>query len=331
VHQEAADCGIDKLIATEHSDLTMDISTLNTRAGQYFATLQERIVAAIEAIDGPGRFVEDHWERPGGGGGRSRVLTGGAIFEKAGVGYSEVHGDMDPAFAHQLPGSGTRFTAVGVSLVFHPHNPHIPTVHANFRFLTKGDRAWFGGGADLTPYYPVLEDVVHFHQTWKAACDAHPGVADHAKLKAECDQYFYLPHRQEHRGVGGIFFDYLEGGREASFAFVQTCGDAFLNAYAPIVERRRDTPFTAAERSFQEYRRGRYVEFNLVYDRGTIFGLKTNGRTESILMSLPPVVRYTYDYRPEPGSREARLTDYWLKPRNWAAESPTPDEPRSVS
>ncbi|MBL8208940.1 MAG: coproporphyrinogen III oxidase, partial [Blastocatellia bacterium] len=201
------------------------------------------------------------------GGGRSRVLSEGGVFEKAGVGFSEVFGDMDPAFAGQLPGEGTAFTAAGVSLVFHPRSPIIPTVHANFRFLTKGDRAWFGGGADLTPYYPKLEDVVHFHKTWQAVCEGHPGIGDYPAMKTACDDYFFLPHRQEHRGIGGIFFDYLEGDLEKTFNFVQTCGNAFLNAYLPIVHRRKDEAYTPSQRKFLEYRRGRYVEFNLVYDR----------------------------------------------------------------
>jgi coproporphyrinogen III oxidase len=294
------------------------IEELRHRSNAFFEALQDRICAAVETLDGGGRFVEDHWQRPGGGGGRSRVLAEGNVFEKAGVGYSNVFGEIDPALAKSMPGDGPHFTACGVSLVFHPHSPHIPSVHANFRFLSRGSVAWFGGGADLTPYYPVKEDVVHFHRTWKTICDAHPGVGDHAAMKAECDRYFYISHRQEHRGVGGIFFDNLSGNLERTFAFVQDCGHAVLEAYGPIVERRRSTPFTEAERRFQEYRRGRYVEFNLVYDRGTLFGLKTNGRIESILMSLPPVVRYVYDFKAEPGSREAGLTDDWLKPRDWA-------------
>jgi coproporphyrinogen III oxidase len=289
-------------------------------AVEYFLGLQDRICAGLAAADGR-PFREDSWRRDGGGGGRSRELEGGDLFEKAGVNFSEVFGEMDPAFAGQIPGTGTSFTATGVSLVLHPRSPRVPTVHANFRFLTKGDRAWFGGGADLTPYYPVREDVVHFHRTWKAVCDRHPGVADHAKMKQACDEYFHLKHRNEARGVGGIFFDYLGGDAlEPTFAFVREAGDAFLPSYLPIVERRRDDPYTADQRAFQEYRRGRYVEFNLLYDRGTVFGLRTNGRTESILMSLPPVVRYVYDYRPAAGTPEAELTEYWLKPRDWAQE-----------
>jgi coproporphyrinogen III oxidase len=295
------------------------------RTVEYFRGLQDRICAGLAALDG-GTFREDTWDREGGGGGRSRVLENGAVFEKAGVNFSEVFGEMDPQFAKQIPGEGTRFTAAGVSLVLHPRSPLVPTVHANFRFLTKGETAWFGGGGDLTPYYPFREDVVHFHRTWKAVCDRHAPLVDHATMKKDCDDYFHLKHRNEARGVGGIFFDYLGTKGEdlmAAFAFVRDAGDAFLPSYGPIAERRRGLAWTPEQRAFQEYRRGRYVEFNLVYDRGTIFGLKTNGRTESILMSLPPVVRYVYDYRPEPGTPEAELTDYWLKPRDWANESQT--------
>jgi coproporphyrinogen III oxidase len=242
------------------------------------------------------------------------------VFEKAGVNFSEVHGQLSPEFAAQLPGEGRDFTATGVSLVLHPQSPMVPTVHANFRFLTKGGRWWFGGGADLTPYYPYREDVVHFHRVWKRICEAHRPVVDYQRLKTWCDEYFFLAHRGEARGVGGIFFDYLEGDWERLFAFVRDCGDAFLEAYAPTVERRRNEPHGERERRFQEYRRGRYVEFNLIYDRGTVFGLKTGGRVESILMSLPPVARWDYDYHPEPGSREAELYEVYLRPRDWASE-----------
>ena len=288
-------------------------------AAAYFRGLQSRIVAALEDLDG-GRFREDAWERPGGGGGRSRVLADGALFEKGGVNFSDVHGEMSEEFARQIPGEGRGFRATGVSLVLHPRSPLVPTVHANFRFLTKGDRQWFGGGADLTPYYPFREDVLHFHRVWRDVCAAHSGVADHAKLKKWCDDYFFLPHRGEARGVGGIFFDYLEGDFDATFAFVRAAGDAFVDAYLPIARRRRGEPYSEEQRAFQEYRRGRYVEFNLLYDRGTLFGLKTDGRVESILMSLPPRVRWVYDYHPTPGSREEELTAYYLKPRDWAAE-----------
>ena len=290
---------------------------MHDRAVSYFRDLQDRICAAVAAADGGGSFREDTWARAAGGGGRSRVIEEGAVFEKGGVNFSEVHGELTPEFAKQLPGDGRTFTAAGVSLVLHPRSPLVPTVHANFRYLTHGAKTWFGGGADLTPYYPFREDVVHFHRTWKRVCDAHPGVADHATMKATCDDYFHLKHRDEARGVGGIFFDYMDA-TDDTFAFVRAAGDAFLGAYLPIVERRKGLAYTPEQRVFQEYRRGRYVEFNLVYDRGTVFGLKTDGRVESILMSLPPVVRYVYDYRPAPGSAEAELTDYWLKPKDWA-------------
>jgi coproporphyrinogen III oxidase len=296
--------------------------TLHHRAVEYFRGVQDRICGGIEAADGGGRFREDSWERPGGGGGRTRVLENAGVFEKAGVNFSEVFGEFSPEFAKQIPGEGTAFTATGVSLVLHPRSPLVPTVHANFRMLTHGSKAWFGGGADLTPYYPFKEDVVHFHRTWKRVCEAHAPLADYAKMKADCDAYFHLPHRNEARGVGGVFFDYFGGDDlESAFGFVRAAADTFLESYVPIVDRRKALTWTPEQRAFQEYRRGRYVEFNLIYDRGTIFGLKTNGRTESILMSLPPVVRYVYDYHPAPGSREAELTEYWLKPRDWTGEA----------
>jgi coproporphyrinogen III oxidase len=297
----------------------MPTEPLRDRAVLYFRDLQDRVVAALEALDGA-RFREDSWQREGGGGGRSRVLADGGVFEKAGVNFSDVHGEMSEEFAKQVPGEGRDFTACGVSLVLHPRSPMIPTVHANFRFLTKGERQWFGGGVDLTPYYPYREDVIHFHRVLRGACVRHAPLIDYARLKKWCDEYFYLPHRDEPRGVGGLFFDHLEGDHERLFAFVRDCGDAFLDAYLPIVERRKNEPYTERERLFQEFRRGRYVEFNLIYDRGTLFGLKTAGRIESILMSLPPVVRWRYDYRPEPGTREAELYEVYLKPRDWAAE-----------
>jgi coproporphyrinogen III oxidase len=297
----------------------MSHAELHRRAVEFFRGAQERICAALEAADGPGRFREDAWDRPGGGGGRSRVLEEGGVFEKAGVNFSEVSGEFPPEFAKQLPGDGLAFAATGVSLVLHPRSPLVPTIHANFRMLTHGSKAWFGGGADLTPYYPFKEDVVHFHATWKRVCETHSPMVDYAKLKRDCDEYFYLPHRQEARGVGGIFFDYFDGGDlERGFEFVRGAADQFVPSYVPIVERRKGLEWSAEQRRFQEYRRGRYVEFNLLYDRGTVFGLRTQGRTESILMSLPPVVRYVYDWHPQPGSPEAELTEYWLKPRDWA-------------
>ena len=288
---------------------------IEARAAAYFQELQDRVCTALEVADGGARFRQDAWERPGGGGGRSRVLEGGALFEKAGVNFSLVHGDFKPELAATMPGDGLAFVATGVSLVLHPRSPRVPTVHANFRCLRRGAASWFGGGADLTPYYPVREDVEHFHRTWKRACDAH-GADRYPRFKQWCDEYFYLPHRGETRGIGGIFFDHLKEDPERELAFVRTCGDAFLDAYLPIVERRRNDAWGERERSFQLLRRGRYVEFNLLYDRGTIFGLRTDGRVESILMSLPPEVRWAYDPSFAAGSEEAQLSD-WLRPQAW--------------
>jgi len=290
-------------------------------AADFFKDLQDRICVGLAEADGKKTFREDVWQRAGGGWGRSRILADGGVFEKAGVNFSEVHGQMAPEFARQIPGEGLDFTATGISLVLHPRNPVVPTVHANFRFLTKGDKEWFGGGSDLTPYYPFREDVIHFHKTWQTVCTRHPAPVDYERFKKACDSYFFLPHRNEPRGVGGIFFDNLEGEFQTLFAFVQDAGNAFLDAYLPIVRRRQNLPYTDKHKTFQEIRRGRYVEFNLIHDRGTAFGLRTGGRTESILMSLPPVVRWQYDYQPEPGSAEAQLDDF-LKPRDWANETP---------
>jgi coproporphyrinogen III oxidase len=303
--------------------MTTPLDASFTGAADYFRSLQDRICAALADLDGRADFREDAWQREGGGGGRSRVLIDGQVLEKAGVNFSEVFGQMSPDFARQVPGEGLDFSATGISLVLHPKSPMVPTVHANFRYLTKGARWWFGGGADLTPYYPYRDDVIHFHSTWKAACTRHSEPVNYARFKQGCDEYFYLPHRGEHRGVGGIFFDYLEGDFASLFRFVKDCGDAFLDAYLPIARRRKGEPYTVDQRRFQEFRRGRYVEFNLIYDRGTLFGLKTGGRIESILMSLPPLVRWPYDYHPHAGTREAELYDY-LKPRDWASESPLP-------
>jgi coproporphyrinogen III oxidase len=292
---------------------------MHKKAAGYFRTLQDRITKTLEQVDAAGRFREDVWKREGGGGGRSRVIVEGGVFEKGGVNFSEVHGELSEEFAKQLPGEGRTFTATGISLVMHPRSPFVPTAHMNFRYLTKGNHAWFGGGADLTPYYPFREDVISFHKTWKRVCARH-AVADYAKMKADCDKYFFLPHRNEPRGVGGIFFDYMDGEMDRVFAFVREAGDAFLNAYVPIVDRRKDLPYTEHERRFQLFRRGRYVEFNLLYDRGTLFGLKTGGRVESILMSLPLTVRWEYDYQIEPGSPESLLYDVYLQPHDWANE-----------
>jgi coproporphyrinogen III oxidase len=285
----------------------------------YFRGLQDRICRALAQLDEKVQFREDSWQREGGGGGCTRVLADGAVFEKAGVNFSEVFGELSADFAAQIPGEGRDFNATGISLVLHPRSPLIPTVHANFRYLTKGAKWWFGGGADLTPFYPYRQDVIHFHRVWKHVCSRH-AVADYARFKQWCDEYFYLPHRGEARGVGGIFFDYLEGDWDALFSFIRDCGNAFLDAYMPIAERRRNEAYTPEQRAFQEFRRGRYVEFNLLYDRGTLFGLRTGGRTESILMSLPPVVRWVYEYDAPAGSRETELRDFYLQPRSWADE-----------
>ena len=289
--------------------------------------LQERLVEAIERADGGARFGRDRWERPGGGGGESRVLKHGALIEQGGVNFSEVAGASLPASAtHDRPAlAGAPFTAMGVSLVLHPKNPYVPTTHLNLRFLmaepARGAPVWwFGGGFDLTPYYPVREDVLHWHRTARDACADIPG--GYAKYKAWCDRYFFLPHRNETRGVGGLFFDDLnEPSFETCFAFARAVGEAFPKAWLPIAERRRATPFGERERSFQLLRRGRYVEFNLVHDRGTLFGLQTGGRTESILMSLPPLVRWEYGYAPEAGSPEEALVREWLRPRDWLGEA----------
>jgi coproporphyrinogen III oxidase len=321
-------------------------------AAAYFRALQDQIVTALERADGQA-FREDAWERAGGGGGRSRVLADGALFEKAGVNFSDVHGELRPEMAAALPGDGLRFRATGVSLVLHPRSPRVPTMHANVRHIERGGASWFGGGTDLTPYYVVPEDATHFHRTLRDAC-ARFSPAFYPRFKRWCDDYFFLPHRGEPRGVGGIFFDYLGVGAEATahgtrdasssassaavavapdpiegdgqrlFAFVQELGAAIMPAYLPIVERRRDLPWGERERRWQLVRRGRYVEFNLLYDRGTLFGLKTDGRIESILMSLPPEVRWEYGAVPEPGSPEAESLAAICARADWVGWSPSP-------
>lgn len=289
---------------------------LGRRMQAFVEALQDTICRAVEAEDGEGRFREDRWERPGGGGGRTRVLAGGRCFEKGGVNVSYVWGELEEGFAQKLGGDGKDFFATGVSLILHPQSPLVPTVHANFRFIQQGQKAWFGGGTDLTPHYLFDEDAQHFHRTLQAVCERHePG--SYLRFKQACDAYFFLPHRGEARGVGGIFFEDTGREPEAEFAFVQDCAQAFLEAYLPIVRRRKGLPFTEAQRRWAEVRRGRYVEFNLVYDRGTLFGLKTNGRVESILVSLPPAVRWVYDLEPVPGSEEARLLEVLRHPRAW--------------
>ncbi|MCM0589116.1 MAG: oxygen-dependent coproporphyrinogen oxidase [Gloeotrichia echinulata IR180] len=316
-----------------------------TRVSQFMQQLQDEITQALSQLDGAAKFHEDSWKRPEGGGGRSRILRDGAIFEQAGVNFSEVWGShLPPSILAQRPeAAGHGFYATGTSLVLHPRSPYIPTVHLNYRYFEAGPVWWFGGGADLTPYYPFAEDAAHFHKTFKQACDRHHSEY-YPVFKRWCDEYFYLKHRGEMRGVGGIFLDYQDGqgaiyrgpepnGEAANysnqvgtleqrswedlFALVQDCGRAFLPAYVPIVNRREGIEYGDRERNFQLYRRGRYVEFNLVYDRGTIFGLQTNGRTESILMSLPPLVRWEYGYQPEPNSPEAQLYEIFLKPQDW--------------
>ena len=292
----------------------------------YLRDLQNRITGALETIDGKSRFVTDDWQRDEGGGGSSMLLRDGAVFEQAGVNFSEVHGEQLPASASaQRPElAGRSFRAMGVSLVVHPDNPMAPTSHANVRFFCaeKPGAAtvwWFGGGFDLTPYYGYDEDCVHWHRMAKQAC-APFGKDYYSRYKQWCDEYFFIKHRGESRGIGGLFFDDLNQPDFAqAFAFMRSVGDHYLPAYTPIVERRMDENFGEREKRFQWYRRGRYVEFNLVYDRGTLFGLQSGGRTESILMSLPPVVNWRYNYQPEKGSREAELTDYYLTARDWLA------------
>jgi coproporphyrinogen III oxidase len=294
------------------------------RVKAFLMDLQDRICAALEAADGSARFAEDNWLRPGGGGGRSRVLAGGAVFEQAGVGFSHVTGDAMPpsATAHRPELAGRRWEALGVSLVIHPENPYLPTSHANVRFfIAEKDGAapvwWFGGGFDLTPFYPFEEDVVHWHRTAHSLCQPF-GTEFYPQYKQWCDDYFFLKHRNEARGIGGLFFDDLnEWGFERSFAFMQAVGNGYLDAYLPIVAKRKALPWGEREREFQLYRRGRYVEFNLVYDRGTLFGLQSGGRTESILMSMPPLVRWQYNWQPEPGSPEAELYEKYLPARDW--------------
>jgi coproporphyrinogen III oxidase len=323
-----------------------------SRAKALLMGLQDSICAGLASLDGEGGFEEQSWERPEGGGGRSRVMKDGRVFEQGGVNFSEVEGErLPPSILSQRPeAEGHCWFATGTSMVLHPRSPYVPTVHLNYRYFEAGPVWWFGGGADLTPYYPFLEDARHFHRTLKGACDGVDS-AYYKVFKPWCDEYFFLKHRGETRGVGGIFYDYQDPGGvlykggdpegpaakastavgpmhqdwEQLFALASACGNAFLPSYVPIVERRHGLPWGEVERQFQLYRRGRYVEFNLVFDRGTIFGLQTNGRTESILMSLPPLVRWEYGYKPAEGSREALLTDLFTRPQNWL-EDPSLEE-----
>ena len=304
------------------------------RVKTYLLGLQENICRGLEKTDDKGRFEEDVWQREAGGGGRTRVLAHGGVFEQAGVNFSHVYGNRLPpsATAARPELEGRDFQALGISLVIHPRNPYIPTSHANVRFFiankpgaeedADGSIWWFGGGYDLTPYYPNKEDIIHWHQTVKETCQPY-GDDVYPRYKKWCDDYFYLKHRNETRGVGGLFFDDLnEWGFERCFEFMQAVGNSYLPAYLPIVERRKNVQYGDRERAFQLYRRGRYVEFNLVYDRGTLFGLQSGGRTESILMSLPPVVNWRYNYQPERGSAEAELEEY-LRPRDWLSLMPS--------
>ena len=327
------------------SSQSLPPSDAKARVSAFMKQLQDEISQCLAEVDGAGQFQEDSWERPEGGGGRSRVLQEGAIFEQGGVNFSEVWGTKLPPsiIANRPEAEGHKFYATGTSMVLHPRNPYVPTVHLNYRYFEAGPVWWFGGGADMTPYYPFAEDAMHFHETYKQACDKHHQEY-YPVFKRWCDEYFYLKHRDETRGVGGLFFDYQDGtgalyrgphadkaaaeysneigelptrSWEEIFAFAQECGKSFLPAYLPIVKKRHPMEYSDRQRDFQLYRRGRYVEFNLVYDRGTIFGLQTNGRTESILMSLPPLVRWQYGYQPEPGSPEAELYETFLKPQDW--------------
>jgi coproporphyrinogen III oxidase len=316
-------------------------TTRSDRAAARFRKLQDDIVSALERADGTS-FRQDEWDRPGGGGGRTRVLSDGRLFEKAGVNFSDVHGELRPEMAGALPGDGPRFRATGVSLVLHPRSPRVPTMHANVRHIQRGATSWFGGGSDLTPYYVVREDAAHFHRTLRDAC-ARFDAGFYPRFKRWCDDYFFLPHRGEPRGVGGVFFDYLGAGAERTaahqaktgavappapsavesdperlFEFVIALGEAIMPAYLPIVNRRRDDAWGERERRWQLLRRGRYVEFNLLYDRGTIFGLRTDGRIESILMSLPPEVRWEYAAVPDPGTPEAESLAAICSRADWA-------------
>ncbi|WP_299272363.1 oxygen-dependent coproporphyrinogen oxidase [uncultured Psychroserpens sp.] len=292
----------------------------------YIHELQDTITSKLEAIDGKAKFQEDIWKRPEGGGGRTRVIEHGNVFEKGGVNISGVHGKLPDSMQTYFGVEDANFFACGLSLVLHPKNPMVPTVHANWRYFEMYDQdgnivdQWFGGGQDLTPYYLFEEDAIHFHQICKTACDHHNNNF-YETYKARCDEYFYNSHRNEGRGIGGLFFDYCKATSDMSmqnwYDFVTEVGDSFLEAYVPIVEKRKDLDYNKAQRDWQEIRRGRYVEFNLVHDKGTLFGLKTNGRIESILMSLPPHVQWVYDHHPEPGSKEEELINVLKQPKNW--------------
>jgi coproporphyrinogen III oxidase len=316
-----------RLTSQHSSSATQDKMNIKQNWISYIHDLQNRICLALEAADGKAKFVEDVWERPEGGGGKTRVISNGNVFEKGGVNTSVVYGEVTDLMRSQLKINGHSWFACGLSLVIHPYNPFVPTVHCNYRMFELYDEKgavvdrWFGGGTDLTPYYLFEEDARHFHQTYKNVCDSFD-KSFYPRFKEVCDNYFVNWHRnEERRGIGGIFYDYQRPGtdRDVNFwmNFGKACGDAFIHAYVPIVEKRKDTPFEQQHKHWQEIRRGRYTEFNLVHDRGTLFGLKTNGRIESILMSLPPTVRFEYNYQPEPGSEEDKLLQACLHPRDW--------------
>ncbi len=293
---------------------------------QYILNLQDQITAGLEKVDGEAKFREDLWERPEGGGGRTRVIENGAVFEKGGVNISEVHGPLPPSMQQYFKVGEVDFFACGLSLVLHPKNPMVPTVHANWRYFEMYDKQgntidqWFGGGQDLTPYYLFEEDAIHFHQICKNACDKHDPDF-YGKYKMKCDEYFWNEHREEARGIGGLFFDYLKASDKMTvedwYNFVTEIGNSFLGSYVPIAEKRKNIAYSKEQREWQEIRCGRYVEFNLVHDKGTLFGLKTNGRIESILMSLPPHVQWKYDHHPEKGSEEEKLLEVLKHPKNW--------------
>lgn len=301
---------------------------MKERFFDYIHQLQDSITAGLEALDGKARFREDLWERPEGGGGRTRVIENGDVFEKGGVNISGVHGKLPDPMQKMFGVGDVDFFACGLSLVIHPKSPMVPTVHANWRYFEMYDAAgnvvdsWFGGGQDLTPYYLFEEDAVHFHTVCKTVCDRHD-AGFYPKYKQQCDAYFWNAHRHEARGIGGLFFDYCKASENRPMAdwydFVTDVGNSFLEAYLPIVEKRKELPYTPKNRTWQEIRRGRYVEFNLVHDKGTLFGLKTNGRIESILMSLPPHVQWHYDHHPLPGSEEEKLVSVLQQPKNWLA------------
>ncbi|OZV70754.1 oxygen-dependent coproporphyrinogen oxidase [Winogradskyella aurantia] len=300
--------------------------TLKDRFYNYIQDLQDTITSELEVIDGKAKFRQDLWKRPEGGGGRTRVIENGNVFEKGGVNISGVHGKLPESMQQYFGVEDADFFACGLSLVLHPKNPMVPTVHANWRYFEMYDKTgnivnqWFGGGQDLTPYYLFEEDAKHFHEVCKSACDKHNSNF-YLNYKGRCDDYFYNAHRNEGRGIGGLFFDYCKASKDMNmqnwYDFVTEVGDSFLEAYVPIVKKRKDLPYTKAQRDWQEIRRGRYVEFNLVHDKGTLFGLKTNGRIESILMSLPPHVQWVYDHQPEAGSEEEKLIKVLKKPKNW--------------